>query len=118
MAQDQVYCGFSEVLLQIDEGLTVRVYNRDNVKIELNVHGEKLSITKKQWFLLKYMTENFNIAFTLLEGNCVLTDAPAEPQVPQQQEVQQPRQKRKRAKHDIDAAFQDIMNTLGIQDAQ
>lgn len=66
MAQKQLSYGFSETLLQIDENTFVRVYNRQDPEIEFTVSGRKLSLSKLQWGRITSLSNNIQLAFTLL----------------------------------------------------
>lgn len=66
MAQQQITCGFTEAILQLDEHTIVRVHNRLQPEIELTSSGRTLSLSKTQWDQLQYLSTNITLAFTLL----------------------------------------------------
>jgi len=66
MAQNQLYCGFSETLLQSDESTFIRVHNRLHPQIEFIVSGRKITLSQAQWENIDYLSSNISVAFSLL----------------------------------------------------
>lgn len=66
MAQKQMCFGFSETLLQTDESTFIRVHNRQHPQIEFIVSGRKITLTQTQWENIDNLSNNIQLAFTLL----------------------------------------------------
>jgi len=95
MAQQQLSCGFSETLLQLDDNTYIRVYNRLQPQIEITTSGRKLSLSRTQWEQINHVASNIDLAFSLIGQNKI-------PYIPQE----------KRRSHDD--AFDDIIESLGL----
>lgn len=95
MAQEQLSCGFSETLLQLDENTFLRVYNRHIPQIEITAAGRKLSLSKIQWEQINHLASNIDLAFSLIGQNKI-------PYIPEE----------KRKNHDD--AFDEIIDALGL----
>jgi len=100
MAQEQLTCGFSESLLQLDKDTYIRIHNRQEPEIEFIVSGRKLSLTKKQWEKIEYLSTNIQLAFALL----------GESGIPTFQEEK----RKKQRKEKIDDTFNEIVEALNL----
>jgi len=95
MAQQQVtnYSGFTSSNIQVDNKLSLKIINHTNPHMELCIKDSKFVITRSQWNIIQQLTNNINIAFSLLDSGHI-------------QEISK--------KRHIDNSVQEIFDELGL----